>query len=261
MEHRLQVMALRLVLRTQPRSGDLSDPLPAANLLPAVAQRILNSLMHCIVTAGPTYEPLDSVRRLTNFSTGRLGSELVNFLAAKGHELTLLIGQQATYRGVRHPQALQTFSTTTDLRERLRALSTANVGAIFHAAAVSDFFFGEIWRRSADGQLHPLSAGKISTRDGTLLAELLPTPKIIFELRNWFPQAKIIGWKYEVDDGRDEVIRKGLSQINECRTDACVVNGPAYGNGFGMLDAKGQCTHCDGMKSLFETLETFIRSA
>src|ERR1017187_6048830 len=60
--------------------------------------------MQCIVTAGPTYEPLDEVRRLTNFSTGRLGSELVNFLAARGHEATLLIGQQATYRGERHAQ-------------------------------------------------------------------------------------------------------------------------------------------------------------
>jgi len=39
--------------------------------------------MNCIVTAGPTYEPLDDVRRLTNFSTGRLGTELANFLAAR----------------------------------------------------------------------------------------------------------------------------------------------------------------------------------
>ncbi|HYG35630.1 MAG TPA: phosphopantothenoylcysteine decarboxylase, partial [Clostridia bacterium] len=46
--------------------------------------------MRCIVTAGPTYESLDNVRRLTNFSTGRLGSELVNFLTERGHEVILL---------------------------------------------------------------------------------------------------------------------------------------------------------------------------
>src|SRR5947209_3565355 len=45
--------------------------------------------MHCVVTAGPTYESLDEVRRLTNFSTGKLGSELANFLAARGHTVTL----------------------------------------------------------------------------------------------------------------------------------------------------------------------------
>ena len=55
--------------------------------------------MNCIVTAGPTFEPLDDVRRLTNFSTGRLGTELANFLAARGHKVTLLIGETATYAG------------------------------------------------------------------------------------------------------------------------------------------------------------------
>jgi len=30
--------------------------------------------MNCIVTAGPAFVPLDDVRRLTNFSTGRLGN-------------------------------------------------------------------------------------------------------------------------------------------------------------------------------------------
>jgi len=54
--------------------------------------------MRCLVTAGPTYEPLDAVRRLTNFSTGRLGSELAAFLAAHGHKVRLLLGEQATFR-------------------------------------------------------------------------------------------------------------------------------------------------------------------
>src|SRR3954471_6241897 len=55
--------------------------------------------VHCLVTAGPTYEPLDEVRRLTNFSTGQLGTELAAFLTANGHRVTLLIGEQSTYRG------------------------------------------------------------------------------------------------------------------------------------------------------------------
>ena len=68
--------------------------------------------MNCIVTAGPTFEPLDDVRRLTNFSTGRLGTDLANFLAARGHHVTLLIGESATYAGKREAQAVNTFSTT-----------------------------------------------------------------------------------------------------------------------------------------------------
>ena len=98
--------------------------------------------MNCIVTAGPTYEPLDDVRRLTNFSTGRLGTELANYLVARGHKVILLIGEISTYGGERKAQRIEIFSTTTDLREKLKLLSVKKVDAIFHAAAVSDFSFG-----------------------------------------------------------------------------------------------------------------------
>ena len=84
--------------------------------------------MQCIVTAGPTCEPLDKVRRLTNFSTGRLGSELVNFLAARGHDVTLLIGEQATWRGERHARRVETFITAADLRDRLQSLGRRGRG-------------------------------------------------------------------------------------------------------------------------------------
>ena len=215
--------------------------------------------MQCIVTAGPTYEPLDEVRRLTNFSTGRLGSELVNFLAARGHEATLLIGQQATYRGERHARHVETFTTTTNLRDRLRALASETVGAVFHAAAVSDFSFGKVWRGAPQGELTELKSGKLSTRQGTLLAELVPTPKIIAELRHWFPKARLVGWKYEVDGGRAGVTRLAEHQIAECRTDACVANGPAYGAGFGLVRGGGEFTHLPDTAALFVALEEFMR--
>src|SRR2546427_9155820 len=120
--------------------------------------------MNCIVTAGPTYESMDEVRRLTNFSTGRLGSELVNHLAERGHQVTLLIGQQATYRGERHAQKEEAFTTTADLRERLQLLTKQPVDAVFHAAAVSDFIFGKIWNRSPQGETTEVKSGKVSTR-------------------------------------------------------------------------------------------------
>jgi phosphopantothenate---cysteine ligase (CTP) len=215
--------------------------------------------MKCIVTAGPTYEPLDEVRRLTNFSTGRLGSELANFLAARGHETTLLIGQKASYRGERHARKVETFTTTADLRDRLRALAGQPVDAVFHAAAVSDFAFGKVWRRAPQGGLTEIHAGKISTRQGTLLAELAPTPKIIAELREWFPRAWLVGWKYEVEGGRASVIRLAERQIADCRTDACVANGPAYGAGFGLVRAGGKVTDLPDAAALFAALEEFIR--
>src|SRR5580658_3014665 len=100
--------------------------------------------MNCIVTAGPTFEPLDNVRRLTNFSTGRLGTELANFLTARGHAVTLLVGESATWPGKRQAQSVVVFSSTKDLRAKLKAFSRKKVEAIFHAAAVSDFSFGKM---------------------------------------------------------------------------------------------------------------------
>ena len=138
--------------------------------------------MHCVVTAGPTYESLDNVRRLTNFSTGRLGCELADFLFGRGHEVTLLIGEQATYHGERRASRVENFSTTADLSARLEGLSASEAGAVFHAAAVSDFTFGKVWLRTQDGSLSEVKSGKISTRQGSLMAELVPTPKIIARL-------------------------------------------------------------------------------
>lgn len=215
--------------------------------------------MQCIVTAGPTFEPLDTVRRLTNFSTGRLGSELCNFLAARGHDVTLFIGQQAPWRGERHARQVETFTTTANLRERLESLASLAVDAVFHAAAVSDFAFGRVWCQPPEGAPTELKGGKLSSREGTLLAELVPTPKIIAHLRQWFPKARLVGWKYEVEGDRAGVIRRAEQQISECRTNACVANGAAYGEGFGLVRAADQYTHLPDAAALFAALEEFMR--
>ncbi|HEY4417301.1 MAG TPA: phosphopantothenoylcysteine decarboxylase [Verrucomicrobiae bacterium] len=211
--------------------------------------------MNCLVTAGPTFEPLDDVRRLTNFSTGRLGTELANFLTARGHQVTLLRGEAATYPGKCQASAVTPFSSTTDLRAKLKAFSGKKVDAIFHAAAVSDFTFGKIFAEKKAGEFVALKISKkISTRQGALLAELLPTPKIIAELRGWFPKTKIFGWKYEANGKRPEALRAAKKQTADCATDFCVANGPAYGSGFGLVDRQSH-EHFPNMERLFIALE------
>ena len=218
--------------------------------------------MNCIVTAGPTYEPLDEVRRLTNFSTGRLGTELANFLAARGHKVILLVGESATYAGERRAQRVEPFTTTADLRHKLKAVSAKKVDAIFHAAAVGDFAFGKIFMPNESGKLTEIkSAKKISTRSGKLLVELVPTPKILAELRGWFPRTRIVGWKFEADGARADALSAAKRQITECSTDLCVANGPAYGEGFGLVARDGKTAHLASAPLLFEALEKFLRPA
>jgi phosphopantothenoylcysteine synthetase/decarboxylase len=215
--------------------------------------------MNCIVTAGPTYEPLDDVRRLTNFSTGQLGTELANFLAARGHQVALLISVQATHGGERRAQRVEVFTTTDSLREKLLALSAKKVNAVFHAAAVSDFRFGQIQLQSPHGKLKEIKSKKISTNAGTLLVELVPTRKIIAELRAWFPSAKLVGWKFEAEGGRPDAIKAAEQQLAQYLTDACVANGPAYGEGFGLITRRGHVHLADPPK-LFDALEKLARN-
>lgn len=216
--------------------------------------------MKCIVTAGPTYEELDEVRRLTNFSSGRLGTMLANFLTAKGHEVILLLGHYSTWRGEQKASHLQEFTTTADLQKRLQHLASDEIGAVFHAAAVSDFTFGTIWNRSEKGDLSEIRSAKISTRSGTLLAELTPTPKLIQSLRHWYPKACLVGWKYEVEGTRAEVLAKAERQILENHTNACVANGSAYGKGFGLVTAPNQCAPLADSRELFEALNALLEN-
>ncbi|MGZ4965043.1 MAG: phosphopantothenoylcysteine decarboxylase domain-containing protein [Limisphaerales bacterium] len=219
--------------------------------------------MHCIITAGPTYEPLDEVRRLTNFSTGKLGSELANFLTKRGHEVELLLGESATWCGEQKAKKIQRFTSTQDLCDRLEKLASPEIDAVLHAAAVSDFKLGKTWMRDEKGELVEIKSAKISTRDGTMLAELVPTAKIITRLRAWFPNACIVGWKYEMEGEQKSVQEKALRQLDDNNTDACVMNGRAWGSGFGLylrLQSKDALvSNLKDANALYEGLYTFLK--
>ena len=205
--------------------------------------------MRCIVTAGPTVEPLDAVRRLTNHSTGTLGTQFANHLAGCGHDVLLLRSRTATAAPPLHAVDTELFGTSHELLTCFQAHATPEPVAIFHAAAVGDFEIGAVYRREPDGTLLRLQSGKYSTRDGLLLTELQPTPKILPQLRDLYPRAWITGWKYEVDGTRDEVLNRARAQLESCRSDAVVANGPAYGPGFCWLTHSAE-QHLDDSTAL-----------
>ncbi len=210
--------------------------------------------MHCLITAGPTYEPLDQVRRLTNFSTGRLGSELAVFLAAQGHDVTLLLGHYASVRPPEGACRVEAFTTGADLEARLASRAGSSVAAVFHVAAVCDFAFGPVFEMGDDGSLRACDERKLPTGRGRLLAELVPTPKILPRLRDWFPQALLVGWKYEVDGNRESALRRAAEQVRQNRTGACVANGPAYGPGYGVVARGAPPRDCPTSAALHEAL-------
>ena len=196
--------------------------------------------MRCYITAGPTWEPLDQARRLTNFSTGSLGGELANALAAAGHDVTLFLSETAVWRSPLAAVSIQSFSTTQSLWDVIQTHAGPGPVAFFHAAAVSDFAAGAKFRGTGEGPRQPELSGKPSTQGGTLWVELVPTPKILAQLRTWFPAGFLTGWKYEVDGGPQSALARGEEQLARSHTDACVVNGPAWGEGFCWLHRSGR---------------------
>jgi len=185
--------------------------------------------MKVIVTTGPSFEPIDQVRRLTNFSTGQLGVSLANRLAAEGFEVFCLRGVGATGPTPAPKVHLLPFTTNEDLHEQLASLSQSQTThAFFHVAALSDFKVAKV----TDAAGHDAASAKIDSWTGAVILHLVPARKILRELRSLFPGSLLVGWKYELVGSRGEALAKAWSQIREHGTDACVLNGLAYGSGF-----------------------------
>lgn len=210
--------------------------------------------MRCIVTAGPTWEPLDRVRRLTNFSTGSLGGTLANALAMAGHETHLLLSESATWRLPLAAVRTHDFSTTASLAEGLQRLSDPGAVAVFQAAAVSDFTGGHLESRQVGGATQVLAGGKVESRGGSLWAHLIPTPKVLPRLRDWFPRGWITGWKYEVDGTESDAVARGEAQLLEAGSDACVVNGPACGASWVWLRRNQSARRFESRAALLQAL-------
>jgi len=207
------------------------------------------------------------MRIISNRSTGHLGAKLDLKFLESGHHVVALRGTGATApidpfleKGGR----ILPFTTTEDLRMLLEQIARQErVDAIFHLAAVSDFFF------PAGGM------GKIPTGDGPLTLTLEITPKLLPMMKGWFPKALIIGWKFEassdgpsVDLGirnlptasnRENALKAASAQISGCDSHACVLNGPSYGSGFGVLEKSGTFTHLEDSNALCDFLVNLVK--
>ena len=71
-----------------------------------------------------------------------------------------------------------------------------------------------------------------------------------------FPEAFLVGWKYEVEGTPQTAVEKSRQQLQACRTNLSITNGPAYGNGFAVVDSDGSLVHAKSRESLYEILSS-----
>jgi len=195
-----------------------------------------------LITCGPSSVPIDEVRRITNHSTGEIGTLLAEAATAAGFEAICLRGHGATFRAPAEGIAVKPFVTNQDLQQLLEAHAGPDVQAVFHAAALSDF--------ELSPETNAPNSRKLSSRAGEITLRLLPAPKLITRLREFFPESAIVGWKYELDGGMEEAKAAGRRQLDESHTDAAVLNGAAYGPGFGILVPSGELHHVETKEAL-----------
>ncbi|MBS2012105.1 MAG: bifunctional phosphopantothenoylcysteine decarboxylase/phosphopantothenate--cysteine ligase CoaBC [Deltaproteobacteria bacterium] len=121
--------------------GRMSDP---SAIVDAIARAVASPRdlagRHVVVTAGPTYEPLDPVRFLGNRSSGRMGFAIAAAAAARGARVTLIAGpvSVATPRGVVRVDVESATAMQAALDDALGADLT-RADALVMAAAVADY--------------------------------------------------------------------------------------------------------------------------
>ncbi len=96
--------------------------------------------LRVLVTAGGTKVPIDSVRSITNTSSGLTGAVIAEYLSFQGHDVTYLHAEGAIRPEQRERLETMSFVTFSDLENSLRrVLNDKYFDAVFHLAAVSDY--------------------------------------------------------------------------------------------------------------------------
>ena len=155
-----------------------------------------------VVTAGPTAEPLDPVRYITNRSSGKMGYAIAEAAHARGAHVTLISGPTA----IQPPKGVDVvrIGTTQELYDAV--LGHADADVVIQAAAPADYRAREI------------SPTKIKRTGDSLMIELVPNPDIAAALgARKHPGQTLVGFAAEtnnvIENAQGKLKRKSLDRI------------------------------------------------
>ena len=187
--------------------------------------------MKILVTSGGSSEAIDSVRSITNHSTGRLGKIITETLLVAGHEVGLITTKRAL-KPAAHPNlSIREITNTKDLLLEMQELVT-DYQVLIHSMAVSDYTpvymtgFEEVQASSnleefLSKQNHQ---AKISSTDEVQVLFLKKTPKIISLVKEWNPAIHLIGFKLLVDVSENHLIDTARNSLIKNQADLIIAN-------------------------------------
>ena len=208
--------------------GRMLEPAQLRDELIAFFQPKLLAGKRILVTAGPTFEPIDPVRGLTNRSSGKMGFAIARAAADAGADVTLVAGPVA----LATPRGVKRIDVTTALEMRDATLIAAPASDVFVAtAAVAD------WRVAR------VAEGKIKKTEGHAVPalELVENPDILAAVA-LLPEAPFcVGFAAESDN----LIANAREKLRRKKVPLIVANlGPAtFGrddNALTLVDAEGE---------------------
>lgn len=165
-----------------------------------------------LITAGPTWVPIDSVRVISNIATGETGFLLAKKLVRQGARVTLLLGPVSR---LQIPKGIRCvpFRYFDELREILgKELDSKGYDVVIHSAAVADY-----------QPVKPVR-GKISSCRSRFRLALKPTGKIINGIKKISPASFVVGFKYEPQAKAADLMRKAGSLLDKSKVDMVIAN-------------------------------------
>ena len=162
--------------------------------------------MKFLVTAGPTREPIDPVRYVSNRSSGKMGYAIAEAALESGHEVILISGQVS----LQPPRAakLVAVSTSDEMFDAVhRDASKCDICVM--CAAVADYKPASV------------SPTKIKKRSENVSLELIPTRDILDSLGHWHDRRfLVVGFAAETNDVEKNAARK----LREKNCDIIIAN-------------------------------------
>jgi len=156
------------------------------------------------INAGPTVEPIDPVRFISNYSSGRMGIALADTAVRMGAEVTLVLGP-VTLKPQEKGVTIVPVRTAAEMMEAsLAAFAQCDIAIL--AAAVADF------------TPETTSATKVKRGDADLVIRLKPTEDIAASLGRMKKEGQFLAGfaletDNEVDNARGKMQRKNLDMI------------------------------------------------
>jgi phosphopantothenoylcysteine decarboxylase/phosphopantothenate--cysteine ligase len=146
-----------------------------------------------LITAGPTREPIDPIRYLSNRSSGKMGYAIAEAALQAGHHVTLISGP--VNLDPPHGGRFISISTGDEMFEAIDR-HVGNCDVLVMCAAVADY------------KAKNISPDKIKKRDTNLSLEFIPTRDILASLSKQDRQFLVVGFAAETNDVEENAQKK-----------------------------------------------------